>query len=85
MTDCTFPRCACTNPATCSQPRTRPDSPCIAICDTLYSDICTGCGRHFTEVAQWTGFTQEQKDVVWARIEKEMTAKRFTTYKERAN
>lgn len=63
---------------------TRPDSPCIAICDTLYQDVCTGCGRHFTEVAQWTTFTQEQKDRVWDRIEREMTAKRFNTYKERA-
>lgn len=62
----------------------RPDSPCIALCDTLYQDFCTGCGRHFTEVAQWTGMTQEQKDSVWERIEREATAKRFNTYKERA-
>lgn len=63
---------------------TRPDSPCIAICDTLYQDVCTGCGRHFTEVAQWGQMTDEQKDRVWQRIEAERTAKRFTTYQERA-
>ena len=62
---------------------TRPDSPCIAICDTLYQDVCTGCGRHFTEVAQWTGMTDEQKERVWQRIESERTAKRYTTYTER--
>lgn len=62
----------------------RPDSPCIAICDTLYQDYCTGCGRHYMEVAQWNGYTQEAKDVIWARIESQGTAKRFTTYTERA-
>lgn len=62
----------------------RPDSPCIALCDTLYKEFCTGCGRHFAEVAQWTGMTPEQKAAVWLRIETEGTAKRFTTYKERA-
>lgn len=61
----------------------RPDSPCIALCDTLYKDVCTGCGRTYIEVAQWTGLSQETKDVVWARIEAEGTAKRFTTYTER--
>lgn len=63
----------------------RPDSPCIAICDTLYQDVCTGCGRHYLEVAQWTTMSQQDKDKVWDRIEAEGTAKRFTTYRERAN
>lgn len=62
----------------------RPDSPCIAICDTLFKETCTGCGRHYLEVAQWTAMSQEQKDAIWERIEREGTAKRFTTYKERA-
>lgn len=63
----------------------RPDSPCIAICDTLYQDVCTGCGRHYLEVAQWATMSQQDKDRVWDRIEAEGTAKRFTTYRERAN
>lgn len=62
----------------------RPDSPCIAICDTLYSEFCTGCGRHYLEVANWSTMTEEQKEVVWQRIEAQGTAKRFTTYTERA-
>lgn len=62
----------------------RPDSPCIAICDTLYRDECSGCGRYYLEVARWTEMTEQEKDAVWQRIESEGTAKRFTTYKERA-
>lgn len=63
----------------------RPDSPCIAICDTLYQPThCSGCGRTIAEVANWVTMPQECKDAVWKRIEAEGTAKRFTTYKERA-
>ncbi|WP_424308240.1 DUF1289 domain-containing protein [Cloacibacterium sp.] len=61
----------------------RPDSPCIAICDTLYSDKCSGCGRTYIEVARWVEFSQAEKDAVWDRIEAEGTSKRYTTYKER--
>jgi predicted Fe-S protein YdhL (DUF1289 family) len=61
----------------------RPDNPCIGVCDVLYADTCTGCGRHYMEVAHWVGMSQEEKDAVWDRIEAEGTAKRFTTYKER--
>lgn len=64
---------------------TRPDSPCIAICDTLYREVCSGCGRHFMEAALWTEMTQADKDAVWDRIEREGTAKRFTTYADRAD
>lgn len=63
---------------------TRRDSPCIAICDVLYRDICTGCGRTFTEVYEWNGMTEQAKDVVWERIETERTALRYTErYKDR--
>lgn len=37
------------------------------------------------EVALWTEMTQADKDAVWDRIEREGTAKRFTTYADRAN
>jgi len=62
----------------------RPDSPCIAVCTTLYDEVCKGCGRTFMEVANWAFLTQDEREVVWQRIEKEATAWRFTTYKERA-
>ena len=64
---------------------TRQDSPCIAICDTLYQPTnCSGCGRTIQEVANWVIMSESEKSAVWARIESEGTAKRFTTYKERA-
>ena len=62
-----------------------PDTPCIAICSTTNGDdICRGCGRTFEEVTNWVIMTDEEKAVVWTRIESERTALRYTTYKERA-
>ncbi|WP_419228160.1 DUF1289 domain-containing protein, partial [Pseudomonas aeruginosa] len=29
------------------------DSPCVAVCSTLFDDICRGCGRTAMEVANW--------------------------------
>jgi len=44
------------------------DSPCVAICSTLFDDICRGCGRTAFEVANWVFMTEEEKQVVWKRI-----------------
>lgn len=44
------------------------DSPCVAICSTLYDDICRGCGRTAMEVAEWVFLTPEEKKQVWIRI-----------------
>ncbi|HWZ47916.1 MAG: hypothetical protein JWQ10_3645 [Herbaspirillum sp.] len=46
----------------------RPDTPCVAVCSTLFDDVCRGCGRTADEVAQWVAMTKEQKDAVWERI-----------------
>jgi predicted Fe-S protein YdhL (DUF1289 family) len=46
----------------------RPDTPCVAVCSTLFDDICRGCGRSADEVSQWVVMTKEQKDLVWERI-----------------
>ena len=65
--------------------RTMPDTPCIAICSTTNGDdICKGCGRTFEEVTNWVIMTDEEKAVVWQRIDTERTALRYTTYKDRA-
>lgn len=64
---------------------TRPDSPCIGVCDILYEDYCSGCGRHYTEAALWVEMSQPEKDAVWQRIETEGKAWRFNKYSERAN
>lgn len=63
---------------------TRPDSPCIAVCTTLYDTNCKGCGRTYLEVANWNAMTPDEKEVVWVRIETEKTAWRFNRYKDRA-
>jgi len=47
---------------------TMSDSPCVAVCSTLYDDICRGCGRTAMEVANWVFMTDEEKQVVWRRI-----------------
>jgi uncharacterized protein len=47
------------------------DSPCVAICSTLFDDVCRGCGRTAMEVANWVFMTDEEKQVVWHRIKAE--------------
>lgn len=44
------------------------DSPCVAVCSTLYDDICRGCGRTAIEVANWVFMSDEEKKAVWVRI-----------------
>ena len=52
-------------------PPTRPDTPCVAVCSTLFDDVCRGCGRTVGEVANWVFMTQDEKDAVWQRITRE--------------
>lgn len=59
------------------------DSPCIGLCTTTYTDICSACGRTYVEVAQWNGMTEEEKQVIWIRIDTEATAWRYNIYKNR--
>lgn len=61
----------------------RPDSPCIGVCTTLYDEVCKGCGRTYMEVANWIGMTPEEQEVVWQRIDREATSWRYNTYKDR--
>ena len=62
---------------------TRPDSPCVAVCTTLYDEICKGCGRTYMEVAQWTGLDAAQRELIWQRIDAEATAWRYNKYSDR--
>jgi predicted Fe-S protein YdhL (DUF1289 family) len=50
---------------------TNADSPCVAICSTLFDDICRGCGRTVMEVSNWVFMTEEEKKEVWVRIRAE--------------
>jgi len=61
----------------------KPDSPCIAVCTTLYDEVCKGCGRTYVEVAQWTSMTEEFKDEIWNRIDTAATAWRYNRYADR--
>jgi len=47
---------------------TASDSPCVAVCSTLYDDICRGCGRTALEVANWVFMSEAEKAAVWQRI-----------------
>lgn len=61
----------------------RPDSPCIGICTTLYTDKCSACGRTYMEVALWNNMSEVEKEEIWQRIDKEATSWRYNTYKDR--
>ncbi len=62
---------------------TRADSPCIAVCTTLYDHVCKGCGRTYVEVAQWNVMSIDDREAVWHRIDTEAVAWRYNRYKER--
>ena len=45
-------------------------SPCIGVCSTTYGDlVCRGCNRFAHEVAQWNGYAEAQRAVVWQRLD----------------
>ena len=45
-------------------------SPCIGVCSTTYGDlVCRGCNRFAHEVVQWNTYDEEQRAVVWGRLE----------------
>jgi len=51
-----------------SRALTPSDSPCVAVCSTLFDEICRGCGRTAMEVANWVFLDENEKRAVWARI-----------------
>ncbi|ARP96934.1 DUF1289 domain-containing protein [Bordetella genomosp. 13] len=44
------------------------DSPCVAVCSTLFDEVCRGCGRTAMEVANWVFLGEDEKRAVWTRI-----------------
>lgn len=46
------------------------ESPCISVC-RYENEVCVGCGRTVEEVVEWYNFTDEQKQTVLNRLEKE--------------
>lgn len=46
-----------------------PSSPCIGRCSTSLGDaVCLGCGRTAEEVDQWLRLDEEQKRLIWERV-----------------
>ena len=44
-------------------------TPCVGICSTTYGDlVCRGCKRFSHEIVGWNGFSDEQRELVWARL-----------------
>jgi predicted Fe-S protein YdhL (DUF1289 family) len=46
------------------------ESPCISVC-RYENEVCVGCGRTVEEVVNWFDFTNEQRQEVVNRLEKE--------------
>lgn len=45
-------------------------SPCISVCQMdPVTDLCSGCYRTVGEIAAWSGLGDEERLVVWERIE----------------
>ena len=61
----------------------RPDSPCVAVCTTLYDEFCRGCRRHYLEVANWNQMVDDKKQEVWDRITKQGYPRRNFTKQEK--
>ena len=44
-------------------------TPCIGVCSTVFGDtVCRGCRRFSHEVVDWNAYTNEQKSIVWKRL-----------------
>ena len=44
-------------------------TPCVGVCSTTYGDlVCRGCKRFSHEIVGWNGYQEEQRELVWARL-----------------
>ena len=45
-------------------------TPCIGVCSTVFGDtVCRGCRRFSHEVVDWNAYSDEQKTIVWQRLD----------------
>lgn len=45
-------------------------TPCVGICSTTFGDtVCRGCRRYLHEVVDWNRYTEEEKRLVWRRLD----------------
>ena len=44
-------------------------TPCVGVCSTTYGDlVCRGCKRFAHEIVGWNGYRDDQRDLVWERL-----------------
>ena len=45
-------------------------TPCVGVCSTTFGDtVCRGCRRFLHEVVNWNAYTDQQKAIVWQRLD----------------
>lgn len=45
-------------------------TPCVGICSTsIAGSVCRGCKRYAHEVIRWNGYSNEERQIVWSRLE----------------
>lgn len=45
-------------------------TPCVGICSTTYGDtVCRGCRRYLHEVVDWNRYSEEEKRLIWVRLD----------------
>ena len=45
-------------------------SPCVGLCELDDQDLCVACRRSGMEIADWGGYSNEEKRAVWALIKR---------------
>lgn len=51
-------------------PKDKVPTPCIGICSTVFGDVvCRGCRRFVHEVIDWNRYNDDQKKLIWARLD----------------
>ncbi len=46
------------------------ESPCISVC-RMENEVCVGCGRTVDDIVNWYDMTDDEKQAVLNRIEKD--------------
>lgn len=48
-------------------------SPCAGKCSTVFGDqVCRGCRRFSAEVIEWNRYSDEQKMMIWQRLDEQL-------------
>ena len=48
-------------------------SPCAGKCSTVFGDqVCRGCRRFSYEVIEWNRYSEEQKLLIWKRLDEQL-------------